>query len=137
MKTTLFPIAILAAIAVSGCQEEDNVVGKEKPIQIEKPEMYFESEGGTDSTQIDRQYYWISHYEFQSTDTSILCDTISLAAGNRYDTEWFTLDARPNLLKVAMSENNTEKPRKLKIRIDVGNTSNVINITQKEAKEEH
>ena len=55
MKTTLFLIAVVATFAAAGCQADEDVPGKVEPLHIEKTEMYFNYQGGTDSTHIKEE----------------------------------------------------------------------------------
>ena len=135
MKTTLFHIAVVAAFAAAGCQADEDVPGKVEPLHIEKTEMYFNYQGGTDSTHIKEEGVWIDQFSLDTPQESSFHNVFDYRQGDTISYDWLQFCLQRNLIKIRVEANTHTCQRKATIGLQLGNSHGTIKIIQECSKE--
>ena len=135
MKTTLFHIAVVAAFAAAGCQADEDVPGKVEPLHIEKTEMYFNYQGGTDSTHIKEEGVWIDQFSLDTPQESSFHNVFDYRQGDTISYDWLQFCLQRNLIKIRVEANTHPCQRKATIGLQLGNSHGTIKIIQECSKE--
>lgn len=135
MKTTLFHIAVVAAFAAAGCQADEDVPGKVEPLHIEKTEMYFNYQGGTDSTHIKEEGVWIDQFSLDTPQDSSFHNVFDYRQGDTISYDWLQFCLQRNLIKIRVEANTHPCQRKATIGLQLGNSHGTIKIIQECSKE--
>ncbi len=135
MKTTLFLIAVVATFAAAGCQADEDVPGKVEPLHIEKTEMYFNYQGGTDSTHIKEEGVWIDQFSLDTPQESSFHNVFDYRQGDTISYDWLQFCLQRNLIKIRVEANTHTCQRKATIGLQLGNSHGTIKIIQECSKE--
>lgn len=135
MKTTLFLIAVVATFAAAGCQADEDVPGKVEPLHIEKTEMYFNYQGGTDSTHIKEEGVWIDQFSLDTPQESSFHNVFDYRQGDTISYDWLQFCLQRNLIKIRVEANTHPCQRKATIGLQLGNSHGTIKIIQECSKE--
>ena len=135
MKTTLFLIAVVATFAAAGCQADEDVPGKVEPLHIEKTEMYFNYQGGTDSTHIKEEGVWIDQFSLDTPQDSSFHNVFDYRQGDTISYDWLQFCLQRNLIKIRVEANTHTCQRKATIGLQLGNSHGTIKIIQECSKE--
>lgn len=135
MKTTLFLIAVVATFAAAGCQADEDVPGKVEPLHIEKTEMYFNYQGGTDSTHIKEEGVWIDQFSLETPQESSFHNVFDYRQGDTISYDWLQFCLQRNLIKIRVEANTHTCQRKATIGLQLGNSHGTIKIIQECSKE--
>ena len=135
MKTTLFLIAVVATFAAAGCQADEDVPGKVEPLHIEKTEMYFNYQGGTDSTHIKEEGVWIDQFSLDTPQESSFHNVFDYRQGDTISYDWLQFCLQRNLIKIRVEANTHTCQRKATIGLQLGNSHRTIKIIQECSKE--
>ena len=136
MKTTLFLIAVVATFAAAGCQADEDVPGKVEPLHIEKTEMYFNYQGGTDSTHIKEEGVWIDQFSLDTPQESSFHNVFDYRQGDTISYDWLQFCLQRNLIKIRVEANTHPCQRKATIGLQLGNSHGTIQIIQECSKEQ-
>lgn len=135
MKTTLFLIAVVATFAAAGCQADEDVPGKVEPLHIEKTEMYFNYQGGTDSTHIKEEGVWIDQFSLDTPQDSSFHNVFDYRQGDTISYDWLQFCLQRNLIKIRVEAHTHPCQRKATIGLQLGNSHGTIKIIQECSKE--
>lgn len=135
MKTTLFHIAVVAAFAAAGCQADEDVPGKVEPLHIEKTEMHFGHQEGTDSTHIKEESVWIDQFSLDTPQDSSFHNVFDYRQGDTISYDWLQFCLQRNLIKIRVEANTHPCQRKATIGLQLGNSHGTIKIIQECSKE--
>ena len=135
MKTTLFLIAVVATFAAAGCQADEDVPGKVEPLHIEKTEMYFNYQGGTDSTHIKEEGVWIDQFSLDTPQESSFHNVFDYRQGDTISYDWLQFCLQRNIIKIRVEANTHTCQRKATIGLQLGNSHGTIKIIQECSKE--